>query len=84
MVVIIRRVLSILIVSLPPGPLVIRLICLCDGLTLRLVLARLAAATSAVTDVLVCFEELHVTVHLSAAVLHQLHHLTHDLDLLIA
>ena len=31
-----------------------------------------------------CLKEFHVTVHLPGPVLHQLHHLTHDLDLLVA
>ena len=39
---------------------------------------------SGVTDLLMCLKEFHVTVHLPGPVLHQLHHLTRDLDLLVA
>ena len=81
MVVIISHVLSILIVALSPGPLVVALLCLCDCLTLGLILASFAAVASGVIDLLMCLKELHMTIYLPGPVLHQLYHLTHDLDL---
>lgn len=81
---VISRVLSVLIVALSPRPLVIGLFRLRDCLILGLILASFASVASAVTDLLVRLKELHVTVHLPGPVLHQLHHLTHDLDLLVA
>lgn len=84
MVVIIGCILSVLIVALSPRPLVIGLLRLRDCLALGLILASFAAVASGVIDLLMGLEELHVTVHLPGPVLHQLHHLTHDLDLLVA
>lgn len=83
-VVIIGRVLSVLVVALSPRPLIIGLLRLRDCLTLGLILAGFAAVASGVIDLLMGLKELHVTVHLPGPVLHQLHHLTHDLDLLVA
>uniref|UniRef100_A0A8C9D0H0 Uncharacterized protein n=1 Tax=Panthera leo TaxID=9689 RepID=A0A8C9D0H0_PANLE len=84
MVVMIGRVLPVLVVALPPGPLAVGLFRLRDGLALGLILAGFATVASGVIDLLVGLKELHVTVHLPGPVLHQLHHLTHDLDLLVS
>ncbi|ELK24933.1 hypothetical protein MDA_GLEAN10017039 [Myotis davidii] len=84
MIVIIGCILPIFVVALSPRPLVIGLFCLCDCLVLGLILAGFATVASGVIDLLVCLKEFHVTVHLPGPVLHQLHHLTHNLDLLVA
>lgn len=84
MLVIIGCVLSILVVALSPGPLVIGLFCLSDCLVLGLILAGFATVAGGVTDLLMRLKEFHVTVHLPGPVLHQLHHLTDNLDLLVA
>ena len=82
-VVIIRGVLPVLVVALPPGPLVVGLLRLGDRLVFGLVLAGFAVARG-VSGLLVGLQQLHVAVHLPGPVLHQLHHLTHKLDLLVA